>query len=204
MIQKCRKQVEHMRTKAKNAEQIIFFHREILELLLKFVKKYNITNIQQLNSYKARKLFDEPLWKLLETEGKYGGRYISEGVHNLELILECTVDKNNGRWNGKLLEKHFGNPPDGDWKKSYSHCCNLDHVSERAKLISLLLQEPERAKEILDQCLVGCVVLKSEHNKLGSAIIEPKDPWRRYREAYPKIRVWDRETENWLSLEPFT
>lgn len=185
----------------KNAEEISSFHKEAIEVILKFLGKYKITNIKQLNSFKGRDLLDVPLWKLLETEGKYGGRYISEGVRNLELILGKRANS-NGSWNEKLMEKHFGETPDGGWKKNPSFCFQLDHVSERAKLINILLQEPEKATEILEQCLIGCIVLKSEHNRLKSVEINPKDPWRRYREASPAIRVWDRETENWLSLEP--
>jgi len=191
-----------MATQIKGAEELMAFHREVIEVFLDFVKKYNIKTIEQLNSYKGRKLLDESLWKLLENEEKYGGRYISEGVRNLEITLGKQANAKGGSWNKKLLEKHFGETPSGGWKKDSSFCLQLDHVSERAKLINILLQEPDRANEILDQCLIGCVVLKSEHNRLSSVEINPKDPWRRYREASPPIRVWNRESEDWLSLEP--
>ncbi|MDT5123379.1 MAG: hypothetical protein QOC96_2861 [Acidobacteriota bacterium] len=171
-------------------------------MLLQFVGRYEITSIEQLNSFKGRALLDVPLWKLLETEGKYGGRYISEGVRSLELKLGQQVNKTYGSWPEDLLKQHLGLSPVGRWMKKPEYCCQLEHVSERAKLINLLLKEPERAQEILDQCLIGCVVLKSEHERLGSADIEPHDPWRRYRQASPPLRVWDRQAEEWLSLEP--
>lgn len=193
-----------MATKTKSADQLTSFHREAIDVLLKFVKKYDINNIQELNAYKGRALLDVPLWKLLENDGKYGGRYISEGVYNLEKKLGVQVNKNYGIWNEKLLEKHFGKPPSGTWQKNPAYCCQLDHVSERAKLIDILLKAPKKAQEILDQCLVGCVVLKSEHSRLGSADINPEDPWRRYRESFPQLRVWDRESESWLLLKPIS
>lgn len=190
------------RQKSASAEALTAFHREVIDVILHFVGRRGIRSIEQLNSFKGRGLLDVPLWKLLETEGKYGGRYISEGVRNLELMLGQRVDKSYGIWPEHLLRRHFGPPPADRWTKSPAYCCQLEHVSERSKLIDMLLREPERAQEILDQCLIGCVVLKSEHARLSSADIDPRDPWRRYRQAVPPVRVWDREAKDWISLEP--
>jgi hypothetical protein len=190
------------RIKTAPANALASFHREAIEVILKFVGQYGIDSIEKLNSFKGRALLDVPLWKLLETEGKYGGRYISEGVRNLEVQLGQQVNKSYGVWPEELLRRHLGPSPTGGWMKTPSYSCQLEHVSERAKLIDMLLREPERAQEILDQCLIGCVVLKSEHARLGSADIEPSDPWRRYRQAMPPLRVWDRQAEEWVSLEP--
>jgi hypothetical protein len=190
------------RRKSTPVDALTSFHREAIQVILQFVGRHGITSIKQLNSFKARALLDVPLWKLLETEGKYGGRYISEGVRNLELKLGQQVNKSYGVWPENLLSQHLGASPAGRWMKSPAYCCQLEHVSERAKLIDMLLREPDRAQEILDQCLIGCVVLKSEHARLGGAEIDPSDPWRRYRQASPPLHVWDRLTEAWVSLEP--
>jgi hypothetical protein len=178
------------------------FHREAIEVILQFVGRYGINSIEKINSFKSRALLDVPLWKLLETEGKYGGRYISEGVHNLERRLGQPVNKSYGVWPEKLLRHHLGPSPTDGWMKTPDYSCQLEHVSERAKLIDMLLREPERAQEIIEQCLIGCVVLKSEHARLGSADIDPGDPWRRYRHASPLLRVWDRQAEEWVPIEP--
>jgi hypothetical protein len=178
------------------------FHREAIEVILQFLERRGITSMEQLNSLKGRALLDVPLWKLLETEGKYGGRYISEGVRDLELNLGQRVNSSNGSWSEFLLEQHLGPSPADGWRKTPEYCCQLEHVSERAKLIAVLLRDPARAQEILDQCLIGCVVLRSEHERLAGADIDPDDPWRRYRQADPPLRVWDRLTEEWVSLEP--
>ena len=190
------------RQKCASADDLTSFHREAVEVILQFVGRYGISSIELLNSFKGRKLLDEPLWKLLEIEGKYGGRYISEGVRKLELELGQQVNKLSGTWSETLLVRHRGSAPDKGWGKTPEYCCQLEHVTERVKLIDSLLHEPERAEEILVQCLIGCVVLRAEHKRIGSADIEPSDPWRRYRQASPPIRVWDRHAEDWVSLEP--
>ncbi len=75
-----------------------------------------ITGIAQLNSFKGRALLDVPLWKLLGTQGKYGGQYISEGVRTLELKLGRLVNKSYCVWPEKLLQQHFG-PPHVGWSQ---------------------------------------------------------------------------------------
>jgi len=191
------------RSKPASLEDLQRFHRDVLDLLLSFCASRGIKTRVQLNAFKGRALLDVPLWKLLETEGKYGGRYVSEGVHALEDKLGQPASVSYGTWPESLLVKRIGPPPTpGGWAKHPDYCCALDHVSERSKLIDALLLEPQRAREILDACLLGCVVLRSEHARIVGGALNPRDPWGRYRNATPRIRVWDRRVAAWASLEP--
>jgi hypothetical protein len=54
----------------------------------------------------------------------------------------------------------------------------------------------------LDNCLLGCIVLKSEHKRLRSGELDIQDPWKRYRLASPEIRVWCRDRGDWVNLNP--
>lgn len=186
------------RGKRASLQDVTSFHTDVLDVLLSFCASRGVRTLTQLNSFNGRALLDVPIWKLLETEGKYGGPYVSEGVLTIERKLGQPPSISSGTWPEELLVRHFGQArsPDG-WSKDPDHCCNLEHVSERANLIEALLHEPHRSREILDQCLIGCVVLRGEHRRIGSAELNPSDPWRRYRDATPTVRVWDRRTANW-------
>jgi hypothetical protein len=46
------------------------FHREALRHILSFLVVKGIRRVDQLNALKAKKLLKEPLWKLLELNGK--------------------------------------------------------------------------------------------------------------------------------------
>lgn len=186
------------RSKRASFQDLTSFHRDVLDVLLSFCARRGIKTLTQLNSFNGRALLDVPIWKLLETEGKYGGPYVSDGVHAVELELGQPPSISSGTWPEELLVQRLGPPPSPDgWSKHPNYCCNLDHVSERANLIDALLHEPHRSREILDQCLIGCVVLRSEHRRIGSAELNPSDPWGRYRDATPTVRVWDRRTKSW-------
>jgi len=182
-------------------DQVKVFHLEAITIFLEFLKKFGIENRNQLNQYKGRALLDVPLWKLLETSGKYGGRYVSEGVLNLERTLGKKVHESQGSWPERLLVEHLGPAPANGWSKHPSYCCQLEHVSQRSQIIDLLLREPERSSEILDEFLIGCIVLKEEHKRLGDSEIVSGDPWLRYRTASPPVRVWDRKNEEWVNFE---
>lgn len=182
-------------------DRIESFHIEAIKILLTFVKEFGIDNRTQLNQHKGRALLDVPLWKLLETDGRYGGRYISEGVLNLERRLGTKVHESHGTWSEQLLVQHLGPAPANGWSKYPSYCCQLEHVSQRSQIIDLLLREPERVSEILAEFLIGCIVLREEHKRLGDSEIVPGDPWFRYRTAFPPVRVWDRKNEDWANLE---
>lgn len=190
------------RSKPASLDDIRHFHRDALDQLLSFCASRGIKTRVQLNSFKGRALLDVPLWKLLETHGKYGGRYVSQGVLALEEKLGRRPGISSGKWPESLLVRHFGPAQTEDgWAKHPDYCCTLEHVAERAKLIDAMLLEPHRAREILDTCLLGCVVLRSEHGRIASGELNPGDPWARYRDATPLINVWDRQANDWVLLE---
>jgi hypothetical protein len=183
--------------RSKDSQAIIDFHRAALKRMLQFVTERGITNLKALNAVNGRKLLDEPLWKLLETEGKYGGPLISEGVRAIEEQLSRKVSASSGTWPEAALQSWLGQPPDGGaWSAHPSYCCHLEHVIERAYMIQLLLAEPDRADEILDTALIGCVVLRAEHPRLASKEFDLADPWKRYRRA--GIKVWTRTQNDWI------
>lgn len=186
-------------TQPRSTDELVSFHRDAIDLLLRFCQEKGISSLRELNAVKGRTLFDGPLWKLLETKGKYGGRYISQGVLELEKRFEQPPSVSYGVWPESLLVEHLGKRKTaGTWQRDPDFRCQLDHVSERANLIEAMLVAPRHAQQLLDQCLLGCILLQSEHVRLGRAAIDPKDPWRRYRDA--SIRVWDREQAQWVSF----
>lgn len=179
------------------------FHLGAIENILELLRANGISTYAQLDAVRGRPLLDASLWILLETGGKYAGRYISQGVRNLELQLNESPNANSGKWNEITLVGLLGPCAAGElWQDHPDYCCNLEHVNERAAIIRALLNEPDRARAILDESLIGCVVLRSEHRQLQSAHLRPRDPWFRYRVAEPPVAVWDRQDKCWISLAP--
>lgn len=189
-----------------NPESIAEFHREALRIVLSFLKARGIKTVKQLNAMKGRKLLAEPLWKLLELNGKYGGAYISEGVKLVEERLGTRVCASTGTWSSRRLDQVLGPVPKDlpwqSWCKAPEYSCNLEHVVEIRNIIDTLLTAPESLDAILDNCLLGCVVLRSEHARLGRGELDVRDPWKRYRLASPEIRVWCRDSGDWVKLNP--
>ena len=184
---------------------VVEFHKAALEAVVRFLQRRGIDTLEELNRYKGRKLLDVPLWKILEVRGKYGGRYISEGVRELEVRLGRQVSASSGTWSDKDLERVFRPPPEArQWSREKRYRCQLEHVNERSLLIREILRSPDRARWIVEHHLIGCVVLTPEHKRLTVVNAETRldDPWYRYRAANPSIRVWCRDTQDWLDLEP--
>lgn len=178
------------------------FQIDALKTVLLLLQQWQITTTAQLNAVRGKKLLEEPLWKLIELDGKYGGAYISEGVKTLEESLGRRVSPSSGRWPESLLVARLGPQPNGrSWRLSPDHCCQLDHVVERRWLVEALLAAPQTSGEVLGVCL-GCVVLRSEHRRLQTIPMVLRDPWQRYRTANPPLRVWSRPDERWVNLEP--
>lgn len=177
-------------------QQVAEFHQLALQEMLVFMRRHHVTSMKKLNALNARKLLDEPLWKILEVKGKYGGRYISEGVYLLEQRFATPVRASSGQWPKAVLQKHLGEPQESKpWSTHEDYSCVLEHVNERSRIIEALLADTDNSREILGQYLFGCVVLKSEHGKLASHELVQGDPWVRYR---GKVRVWDRDVKDWV------
>ncbi len=84
---------------------------------------------------RLRETIDQPLWKLLELEGKVHSEFIREGVLNIERITGERVTPSSG-----LITKQIS------------------------------------VEELVDQHLLGCVVLGSEHRRLGAEVMALDDP----------------------------
>ena len=179
-------------------DDVASFQRKALEVVLALLVQHNVRTSERLNELKARKLLEEPLWKLLELQGKYGGRYISEGVRELEVALEKRVSASTGKWPERTLRERLRlgpAPSNQQWRDQNEYCCALEHVSERKNLVDELLLRPHAAQSIVDQHLFGCVILRCEHGFLREGKLDIDDVWVRYR---GRLRVWDRETQQYL------
>lgn len=77
-------------------------------------------------------------------------------------------------------------------KASYAAGSKLrhDHVYQRARMVDLLMAQPENVEAILSSA-VGCTITKEEHAGLDN--YRHLDGWERYREA--GIVIVDTETE---------
>ncbi len=184
------------------SDEIIAFQKRAMKMLLEFAKREGIRSNADLNSKKAKIMFAEPLWKILEADNKYGGSLISEGVKEVEDRIGRPVTPSSGTWPEQILAKALGEREDGKrWCQQSDYKCQLEHVVERKHILSWLLKQPDRANELLDLYLIGCVVLKAEHPRLpeSHADVARSDPWRRYRLA--PVRVWSRIEQKWISLE---
>jgi hypothetical protein len=186
-----------------SSEGIVQFQIDALVCMLRFLMGRGINTVAQLNEAKARQMLEEPLWKILEVDGKYGGSFISEGVKAIEGRLGKRVSCSSGQWPERLLRKSFGDPPDGlsSFRESPHYKCQLEHVAERSQLVPLLLGQPGNTRQIIETHLRGCVVLKIEHQRLERATELDNDPWSRYRRATPSVGVWSRDEGRWI-VEP--
>jgi len=181
-------------------DQIVEFQVAYLKHLLAFLKSRGINSHASIAQLRATKLIEEPMWKLLEIDGKYAGNFISAGVKELSDKVGREPD-GQGKWPERLLAATLGALPPEGWRRSLATTCRLDHVIDRRILNEWLLSDPDRVDEILRVGLIGCVVLGTEHQRLERlASVDIRDPWQKYRMA--GIRVWSRSTGDWHPTEP--
>ena len=122
--------------------------KRFLVNFLDFCEQNQIHDRKDVLSLKLREVLDHPLWKLLELDGKYGGRYISEGVHQLETVLGKRVSRTAGRWPKKLVKEKQKMLADMGFDEHSSLKCQLDHVSERKQLGDALMNKMIKATDI--------------------------------------------------------
>ena len=67
----------------KESKEIIEFHKHMLVHLLKTIRDYGLKTYDDIVDFKAKGLLDEPLWKIVEANGKYKGNYISSGINEI-------------------------------------------------------------------------------------------------------------------------
>lgn len=174
-------------------------HEASLRVLLEHFAEQGLTDRRALVAHKARGYLDVALWKLAELDGKYGGDFVSEGVHALEARLGRPPARSHGMWPERLLRRSLGLPSRSpEWRTTPSYRCQLDHVLQRADLIDLLLREPARVDDVA-ALVVGCVLLGEEHRRLASGPTSSEDIWRKYRDANRgPVRVWSRSRAAWV------
>jgi len=181
----------------KDSSAIESFHRAALQHTLAFLRARGICTVEMLNAVDGKKLITESLYKILEApSGKYGGDFISEGVKLLEDRLGKRVGASTGRWPEASLIASLGPARDEvRWQERPEYRCEHEHVNEMGQICRLLVERPETLENVLDACLIGCVVLASEHRRLPTMPMDSADPWRRYRGV---LRVWSRVGKRWV------
>ena len=163
------------------SEEWISFWKDSLRNVVSFFKSKGITNYSDLSKFNARALIEPPLWRFPETNGKYHIRFFSREV-----------------WERTLKENKLPSRGTGKWSSSRAEVM-LEHVVERASLISWILEDPTRIDRVEEIC-VGCVVSKEESKKLPSKRpVDPNDIWKRYLEG--KVDVYDRMKARWHILD---
>lgn len=184
----------------KHSERSRVVHIALLRNLIQFCHEQGIRDWNGVVEARLRETIDQPLWKLLELEGKYHSEFISEGVLNIEQITGERVTPSSGKWKEATLRRFFPvNDPGRDLSSLPDFRCQLEHVIPRKLLVEQLITKQISVEELVDQHLLGCVVLGSEHRRLGAEVMALDDPWHKYRNANPPVRVWSRTSSRWVS-----
>ena len=164
-----------------HSKEWISFWKKSLENSVAFLKANGVNQYSDLSKYNARSLIEPPLWRIPETNGKYHTRFFSREV-----------------WERTLSEGKLPSKSTGKWKSPRAEVM-LEHVVERAPLITWILEDPNRIQRIEDVC-IGCIVTKEESKKLPSRQgVDGSDVWKRYRIG--KIDVYDRLLQRWHVLD---
>jgi hypothetical protein len=184
----------------KGSKEIIEFQKHMFISLLATIRDYGIKTYDEIVNFKAKGMLDEPLWKILEANGKYKGKYISSGikeiadklnmspngikVSEIETYLKYNIDYRLS--SGMIISNHQ------DFK------VQLEHVTPRKIIIREILKfnKEEDVSKYLDEKCVGCLVLKAEHKVLNDNTYNSKDLWQRYKDA--DVRVFDTEKNEWI------
>lgn len=113
-------------------------------------------------------------------------------VHLKELlnVLIWKASQAEGKYTCRFVSEGFRKNPQ---ETNIEH----EHVLQRKKLIKEMLENPDQIDTKI-RSVIGCVVLKKEHEKLTkvSKSHPHLDGWERYREA--GIRVYDTAEEKYL------
>lgn len=163
-------------------EEQISFWKASLRHNMEFMLARGLKCYEDLGKYNARKLLDEPLWKIPEINGKYHARYFSRGA-----------------WEQTLKENRLPAKGAGKWKQS-PMALTLEHVVERKCLIEWLFEDLNRI-DIIDQVCIGCVVDSDGEDKRlpDNFKVDTTNLWQRYLIA--KIDVYDRKLDRWHILD---
>lgn len=182
-----------------NSEVVTRVHKSLLVNLLRFCESHNIHDWNGIQESRIKEVFDQPLWKLLELEGKYASDYVSEGVFRIEEKTGQLVNPSSGKWKDDDLRRTFPELASvQEPSKDKEFKCQLEHVNSRRLLVESLLLKRITLDELVEEHLMGCVVTAAEHMRLRQKYESLEDPWLKYRKADPPVRVWSRQNGEWL------
>ncbi len=167
---------------------------ENLLVNLSFCRAKGITTAKQLRAYKLTKVVEHALWVLLELDGKYRGRYITEAA--TALARKYGVDVNHPKWDHEIKKiLKVGAEP------VFGNLIQFDHVVPKKFLLDALLSGKIEASQ-LENSLVACIVTAEEHRGVTAHERKPgfsfdlRNPWQTYKEL--GIRVFDKTEQKYL------
>jgi hypothetical protein len=164
-----------------------------------FCREQGVDSWDEIVRCRIKEAIDQPFWKLLELDGKYGQDYISEGVLKIEGITGEIVNRSTGKWSNKILQENYEYLSDHPNPSAHHEFkCQLEHVISRKYLIQQIIAGSISVDDAVDKYLIGCVVLASEHARLPRDLDSLGDPWLKYRQAKPCLRVWSRSMQKWV------
>lgn len=184
----------------KGSEEIIKFQKHVFVRLLDIIRHYGLKTYDDIVDFKSKGMLDEPLWKIVEANGKYNVQYISSGIKEIADKLNITPNDIKVSEIETYLKDNIDFQLNSGIVISDEKDCKvqLEHVTPRKKIIEevLKLNSEKDIHEYLDKKCVGCLVLKAEHKVLNDNTYNSKDLWQRYKDA--GIKVFDKETDNWV------
>ena len=184
----------------KESEDIIKFQKHMFLHLLKNMRDYGLTTYDDIVDFNAKGMLDEPLWKIVEANGKYKGQFISSGIKEIAGKLNMSPNAIKVSKIVTYLKDNIDFQLNSGIVISDEKDCKvqLEHVTPRKKIIEevLKLSSEEDINKYLDEKCVGCLVLKAEHKVLNDNTYNSEDLWQRYKDA--GIKVFDKELDDWV------
>lgn len=184
----------------KESKEIIKFQKHMFVHILKTMRDYGLKTYEDIVDFKAKGMLDEPLWKIVEANGKYKGQHISSGIK--EIAVKFNMSPNNIKVSDieTYLKDNIDYQLDSGILISNHEDCKvqLEHVTPRKIIIEevLKLNTEKDIHKFLDKKCVGCLILKAEHKQLNDKTYNSNDLWQRYKDA--KVKVFDNEGNKWV------
>ncbi len=184
----------------KESKEIIEFQKHMFVHLLKTIRGYGLKTYDDIVDFKSKGMLDEPLWKIVEANGKYKGQYISSGIKEIAGKLNMSPNNIKGSEIETYLKDNIDYQLDSGILISNHEDCKfqLEHVTPRKRIIEevLKLKTDDAILKYIDEMCIGCLVLKAEHKELDDNTYNIKDLWQRYKDG--GIKVFDKVADKWL------
>lgn len=184
----------------KESGDIIKFQKHMFLHLLKKMRDYGLTTYNDIVDFNAKGMLDEPLWKIVEANGKYKVQFISSGIKEITGKLNMSRNVIKVSVIESYLKQNIGIQLNSGIVIYDEKDCKvqLEHVTPRKKIIEevLKLTSEEDINKYLDEKCIGCLVLKAEHKTLNDSIYNNEEVWQRYKDA--GMRVFDIKKNYWV------